>query len=301
MNMLGPICLVTGSSRGLGLELVRALCKRLPEAKVYLTALTLNEGNEAVKLLDNEGLQPMMRLLDVRNKDMLKNLRDELLEDHGGLDILINNAGIAFKPEDTETFAEKARVTLETNYWGNRRCCEVMFPILRSGARVVNMSSSCGFLGHLDKGRFIKAASQLKDRLGSKDITIEELDDLMKEFEKDAETGTHMENGWPDSTYVVSKIGFSALSRIQQRVFDSDIRTDLVVNHVHPGYLPTYLTGFKGSMTVEEGVAAPLYAALLPPETSVRGQYIWKDCSIVDWVNGPAPSSSSISGKLVMP
>ena len=43
----------------------------------------------------------------------------------------------------------QARVTLATNYWANKRACEILFPILRPGARVVNVSSSMGWLGHL--------------------------------------------------------------------------------------------------------------------------------------------------------
>ena len=39
---------------------------------------------------------------------------------------------------------------------------------------------------------------------------------------------------------------------------------------------------FRGS---ESGV----FAAMLPPGTDVKGAYIWHDCQIVDWVNGPTP------------
>ena len=56
---------------------------------------------------------------------------------------------IAFKQNATESFAVQAEVTLKTNYWDNKRACEILFPILNSGARVVNVSSSVGFLGHL--------------------------------------------------------------------------------------------------------------------------------------------------------
>ena len=32
-----------------------------------------------------------------------------------------------------------------------------------------------------------------------------------------------------------------------------------------------------------------MYAALLPAETAVRGEFIWHDCQLVDWVRGPLP------------
>merc|ERR1712059_136759 len=104
-----------------------------------------------------------------------------------------------------------------------------------------------------------------------------------------AQTGTHEQHGWPNSTYRVSKIGWSALSRIHQRELATDPRADIVVNHVHPGYVDTDMTSHKGVLTVDRGAQSAVYAALLPPNTPVRGDYIWDDCQLVDWVNGPTP------------
>ena len=38
------------------------------------------------------------------------------------------------------------------------------------------------------------------------------------------------------------------------------------------------------------GVEAVEYAALLPPDTGVRGEYLWHDKTAVDWVHGPIPA-----------
>ncbi|KAG8238526.1 hypothetical protein J437_LFUL018197 [Ladona fulva] len=62
-----------------------------------------------------------------------------------------------------------------------------------------------------------------------------------------------IQNGWPNSAYVVSKVGVSALTRIQQRAFDADTsRPGIVVNAVHPGYVDTDMTSHKGPLTTEE-------------------------------------------------
>ena len=59
---------------------------------------------------------------------------------------------------------------------------------------------------------------------------------MMKDFIQAAEAGNHAEKGWPNSTYRVSKVGLSSLSRIQQREMNKDtLRTDIAINHVHPG------------------------------------------------------------------
>ena len=65
---------------------------------------------------------------------------------------------------------------------------------------------------------------------------------------------------------------------------------DLVVNHVHPGWVDTDMTSHKGPLTPEEGARSSIFAALLPPQTPIKGQYIWKDCSVIDWTNESLPA-----------
>jgi len=288
------------------------LCKQF-NGDVYLTARDEARGKAAVASLEAEGLSPKFHICDLGDLATVEALRDTIKERHGGIDVLVNNAGIAFKQAATEPFGVQAEVTLATNYWANKAVCDLLFPILRPGARVVNMSSSAGFLGHIGRSGNAGAAAKLKATLASKDLTREALDTLMKNFVETAKSGTqsdqeaifrcqslhHNEDtvkanlsrevGWPNSTYVVSKIGWSALSRIHQREMDSDVRKDIVVNHVHPGYVDTELTSHKGPLTIDRGAESAIFASLLPPGTEVRGAYIWHDCQLVDWVNGPTP------------
>ena len=68
-----------------------------------------------------------------------------------------------------------------------------------------------------------------------------------------ANKGDHESYGWPSHTYSASKIGVSALTRIQQRLFDQDPREDLIVNSVHPGWVDTDMTKHQGPLKIEEG------------------------------------------------
>lgn len=52
---------------------------------------------------------------------------------------------------------------------------------------------------------------------------------MMNGFVESAASGNHQDLGWPSNTYIVSKVGLSALSRIQQRQFDQDERKVRVV------------------------------------------------------------------------
>jgi len=284
------VAVVTGGNKGIGLGVVRGLCKQF-KGDVFLTARDETRGKAAVASLEDEGLSPKFHILDLDREETVIDLRNFLQNKYGGIDVLVNNAAIAFKQAATEPFGVQAKVTLATNYWANKMVCNILFPILKPGARVINMSSSAGFLGRLgqsssgDSGK----GAKLKEILASDTLTREELDRLMTNFVETAEAGTHQEHGWPNSAYAVSKIGWSALSRIQQREMEQDSRKDIVVNHVHPGYVDTDMTSHKGPLTIDRGAQSTLFAALLPPNTQVRGAYIWHDCQIVDWVSGPMP------------
>lgn len=282
------VAVVTGSNKGIGLGVVRGLCEKF-DGDVFLTSRNEDRGLAAIKTLEKEGLSPKLAVLDLGKEETIEQLRDLMKEKYGGIDVLVNNAGIAFDVDATESFAEQARVTLATNYWANKRCCEILFPILKSGARVVNMSSSMGFLGVLDLSSNKEEAEKKKKILASEDLKVSQLDDLMLNFVKAAEEGTHGDAGWPNSTYMVSKVGWSALSRIQQREFLSDSRTDIAVNYVHPGYVDTDLSNHTG-VSIDEGAKSAIFGALLPPEKEIKGCYIWEDCQVIDWVNWTKPT-----------
>jgi len=279
---------VTGSNKGIGFAVVRKLCKQF-EGDVYLTSRNAERGETAVKQLEEEGLKPKFHQLDIDDEASVIALRDFMKEKYGGIDILVNNAAIAFKRAATEPFGVQATVTLKTNYWNTKRACNILFPILKPGARVVNVSSSEGFLGCLDRATNKAKAEEIKKVLADPNLTVEDLDRLMTDFADSANAGTSEEHGWHSSTYSASKIGLSALSRIQHRELSKDARADLVVNHIHPGYVDTDMTSHKGPLSIDRGAQSTVFAALLPPGTDIRGAYIWHDNQIVDWVSGPTP------------
>ena len=39
----------------------------------------------------------------------------------------------------------------------------------------------------------------------------------------------------------------------------------------------------QGPLSIDEGAKSSIFAALLPPNTDVRGKYIWEDCAVKDW------------------
>ena len=115
-------------------------------------------------------------------------------------------------------------------------------------------------------------AEQLTRTLSSASLTEQELDTLMADFVAAAEDGRHHSSGWLDNAYFVSKIGWSALTRIQARQMEADPRNDIVINHVHPGYVSTDINNHTGHLDIDRGAQSSVFAALLPPNTQAESQ-----------------------------
>ena len=121
---------VTGSNKGIGYGIVKELCSKF-DGDVFLTSRDEERGLAAVKKLNTLGFNPKFHQLDIDDEKSVNNLRDYLKANYGGLDVLVNNAAIAFKAAATEPFGEQAVVTLKTNFFNTHRVCNILFPILK--------------------------------------------------------------------------------------------------------------------------------------------------------------------------
>ncbi|XP_076327454.1 carbonyl reductase [NADPH] 1-like [Tachypleus tridentatus] len=275
--MARKVAVVTGGNKGIGYAIVKELCCKF-NGDVILAARDEARGKNAVEQLKALNLNPVYHQLDIDNTTSVAHLKDFLLKEYGGLDILVNNAAIAYKMASTASDAEQAENTIRTNFFGTLNVCKALFPLLRPHARVVNVSSSAGRLSNIPN-------KELQKKFLAPDFTEEELCSLMKEFVSDTKAGLKREKGWAPTNYQMSKVGVTALTILQQKEFDKDSREDLVVNAVHPGYVNTDMSSGKGVRSIEEGAEPIVYAALLPPNIkSPKGEYIWEDSKVVSWV-----------------
>jgi carbonyl reductase 1 len=262
------VAVVTGSNKGIGFAIVRGLCKQF-QGHVYLTARNEALGKAAVSELEKEGLHPKFHQLDIEDAKSIERLAQYLKQTYGGIDILVNNAGFAFKAAATEPFSEQAEVTIRINYYGTLNVSKALFPLLRSHARVANVSSFVSLMS------LNKCSADLQKQLRACK-TVEEVTAYLKSFEEATKRGDHVAKGWPESAYGVSKIGVTLLSTIQQHDIDQDkTRSDIVVNACCPGYVATDMSSHKGTKTIDEGADTPLYVALLPANVSEpRGKFV---------------------------
>jgi NAD(P)-dependent dehydrogenase (short-subunit alcohol dehydrogenase family) len=144
------IALVTGGNRGLGFAAARRLAKTADH--VIITSRQKEAGMAAVARLTDEGISASYLIMDVTDAQSVAAAAQSVEQDHGQLDILINNAGIL--PEATNADPREVvdltmfRTTYATNVFGAVAVLEAFLPLLRksTAGRIVNVSSLMGSL-----------------------------------------------------------------------------------------------------------------------------------------------------------
>ncbi len=149
------VAVVTGSNRGIGFEICRQLGRR--GIHVILTSRNLVEGSAACRTLIDEGLAVQFAPLDVADPNSISSFADWLKAEHGGADILVNNAAVLLDGEEERALTcsiDTVRTTMETNVYGPWLLCQALIPLMisRGYGRVVNISSGAGQLTALGDG-----------------------------------------------------------------------------------------------------------------------------------------------------
>jgi len=136
--------LITGGSRGLGLELARILARE--GATIALVARNLTSLDAAERELTELGALVLKIPCDVRNQEEVQGAVREAARNFGKIDVLINNAGvIEVGPFDRMTL-EDYQNAMATHAWGPLYAILAVLPYMRNagGGRIVNISSIGG-------------------------------------------------------------------------------------------------------------------------------------------------------------
>jgi NAD(P)-dependent dehydrogenase (short-subunit alcohol dehydrogenase family) len=147
--MSKKIALVTGATRGIGLETVKQLAQN--DVHVLLAGRDKSKAEEAAKGLRDQNLDVDSIALDVTDDKSIAAAVSEIDKKYGHLDILVNNAGVLADEKDkkpSEQSAETWRKTFDTNVFGVVETTKAFLPLLRksSAGRIVNVSSGLGSL-----------------------------------------------------------------------------------------------------------------------------------------------------------
>ena len=260
MSTKQGVALVTGANRGIGLEIARQLERA--GLSVAIGARDLEAGREAASRL---GPRVEAMRLDVTSPGDREAAAERFAD---GLDVLVNNAGIALGGFDPTV----VRRTLDANFYGAMHVTDALLPRMRAGGRIVMVSSR---MGQVDCLSAELGARVLAPSLGRADLV-----DFVESFARAVERGTHERDGWPSSAYRVSKVAMNALTRILARELASDVR-GLLVNAACPGWVRTSLGGSSAPVSVEAGAQTPVWLALLRPGGPSGGFFAEKQA--IEW------------------
>lgn len=227
-TLSGRVALVTGANRGLGFEIARRLGAN--GATVIVGARSGADARGASDRLAQEGADAHNVILDVTDAATVDILSRTLEAQFGGLDILINNAGVQLDAgtNPSELDPGELRETFETNVIGAFAVTRAVLPLIRrsSFGRIVNMSSSLGSL------------ALTADRDSPFDAVVA-------------------------PAYQASKTALNALTVL----FAKELRdTTIKVNSACPGWVRTALGGDRAPLSVEEGADTPVWLATLPDD-----------------------------------
>lgn len=272
------VAVVTGANKGIGYYIVKLLCQSKTQDIVYLTARDASRGQAAVEALRQEGCEAAFHLLDIDSQASIDALATYFKDKYGGVDVLVNNAAIAYKQASTAPFGEQAEVTNLTNYFGTLNACNALVPLVRDGGRVVHVGSRGGHYAY--KGM----STGLQDQFDSPELKVDELSGLIQSFIDAAKAKNHQKQGWPNSAYGVSKAGVTTLCRIQQRDYDRlHPGNDVIFSVCCPGYCATDMSSHKGPRSAEEGADVAFYLATLPAKSPVARGSFWGERNLVPW------------------
>lgn len=142
MDFCGKIVVVTGASSGIGLALAQAAATA--GAKVVLAARSADK----IEAYAAELPFAIAVKCDVSVEGDCKNLIERTIEAYGGVDVLINNAGISMRASFDDVDLAVLHQLMDTNFWGTVYCTKYALPhLLASRGSVVGVSSVAGFHG----------------------------------------------------------------------------------------------------------------------------------------------------------
>lgn len=146
-SLAGKRVLITGASSGIGRALSLLAARR--GAKVILAARSTDDLARLAQEILDAGGEAIAVPTDVTSAAARQRMFDRAVERWGGLDVLINNAGVAAHGHFVDLDPEILRQTMEVNFFAAAENCRLAIPLLADGEQpiIVNISSMAGRRG----------------------------------------------------------------------------------------------------------------------------------------------------------
>jgi 3-oxoacyl-[acyl-carrier protein] reductase len=147
LDFTGKVALVTGSSRGIGAEMIKAFGTRGGQCVVNYLADAQGQNKADALGVAKELNEPLVIECDVTQPQQVEAMMKQIQDQRGGLDILVNNSGVISDRTIKKMSPDEFESVIRVNLIGTFTVTQKAAAILRSGGRVINMSSVSGQMG----------------------------------------------------------------------------------------------------------------------------------------------------------
>jgi NAD(P)-dependent dehydrogenase (short-subunit alcohol dehydrogenase family) len=146
MRLTGRTAVVTGAASGIGRAIVVSLARR--GCNLALADIDEVGMQGTAEMIQDNGVRVSRHRLDVADRIAVAEFPAVVAAQHGGVDVLVNNAGVAVGGTFEQVSEEDFEWLFEINFWGVVRMTRAFLPLLRASedARVVNLSSVYGLV-----------------------------------------------------------------------------------------------------------------------------------------------------------
>ena len=150
------VALVTGASSGIGEATARRLA-RLPRARLVLVARREERLRALAQALGEQRASCVA--VDLLDDDAPERIAEHVQERHGRLDLLVNNAGAAWRATFAQGGYANVRRTMQIDFDAQLRLTEALLPLLRESApsAIVNVASTAGRVARAGSGAYSAA------------------------------------------------------------------------------------------------------------------------------------------------
>lgn len=146
--------LITGTSKGIGLD--AALAFGRAGNKVFATMRNPEKAEDFKKIITNENLDISISKMDVTNDESVKKGFENIYNENGIIDVLVNNAGIERHGSVEEMDLDDIKNIMDTNYYGPLRCIKSVLPHMRNKQEgcIINVASVAGHISNSPLGAY---------------------------------------------------------------------------------------------------------------------------------------------------
>jgi 3-oxoacyl-[acyl-carrier protein] reductase len=154
LRLKDKVAIITGAAGGIGFAAANVFARE--GAKVAVADFNEQQGVESVNLLKEKGYEANFFQVNVADRDSVNAMVASVVDTYGGIDVLVNNAGITRDAMLSKLSVEDFQKVLDVNLTGVFHCTQAVLPAMfeRGKGRIINTSSVSGVYGNVGQTNY---------------------------------------------------------------------------------------------------------------------------------------------------